>query len=114
LAFENSEVPGWTTERIVDAFAAHTVPIYWGDPTVKNSSTPPRLSTAAIFLPTKACIEYILKVDADDEALPPLLAAPPFHQPPQQGVGPRTYWTSLSASSIDHPIRWRVAAGSGL
>jgi hypothetical protein len=32
IAFENSRRPGYATEKLFDAFAADTVPIYWGDP----------------------------------------------------------------------------------
>ncbi|WP_269932729.1 glycosyltransferase family 10 domain-containing protein [Aminobacter sp. HY435] len=34
IAFENSSAPGYTTEKIVDAMQAGSVPIYWGDPRV--------------------------------------------------------------------------------
>lgn len=34
LAFENTSYPGYATEKIVDAFLAGTIPIYWGDPTI--------------------------------------------------------------------------------
>ncbi len=30
LAFENSNFPGYITEKIIDAFKAGTVPLYWG------------------------------------------------------------------------------------
>ncbi|MCX2716675.1 glycosyltransferase family 10 [Helicobacter sp. MIT 21-1697] len=31
IAFENSSTNGYTTEKLIQAFAAHTIPIYWGD-----------------------------------------------------------------------------------
>lgn len=34
ICFENSSHPGYTTEKIVEAFAAQTIPIYWGDPEI--------------------------------------------------------------------------------
>ena len=34
IAFENCVSPGYTTEKIVEAMAAQTIPIYWGDPMV--------------------------------------------------------------------------------
>lgn len=34
IAFENSSHSGYTTEKLIDAFAAQTVPIYWGNPDV--------------------------------------------------------------------------------
>lgn len=34
IAFENSSMSGYTTEKIVQASAARTIPIYWGDPNI--------------------------------------------------------------------------------
>ncbi len=34
IAFENTLTPGYTTEKIVGAFAAGAVPIYWGNPEI--------------------------------------------------------------------------------
>lgn len=34
LVCENSSTPGYTTEKIVQAFAANCIPIYWGDPEI--------------------------------------------------------------------------------
>lgn len=34
ITFENSSMSGYTTEKIVQAFAAQTIPIYWGDPNI--------------------------------------------------------------------------------
>ncbi|WP_241993666.1 glycosyltransferase family 10 [Helicobacter sp. MIT 05-5293] len=31
IAFENSSTNGYTTEKLIQAFAAQTIPIYWGD-----------------------------------------------------------------------------------
>ncbi|MEY4173593.1 MAG: hypothetical protein RI900_758 [Actinomycetota bacterium] len=34
IAFENEEHPGYTTEKMLDAWLAGSVPIYWGNPAV--------------------------------------------------------------------------------
>jgi len=34
LCFENTSHSGYTTEKIIEAFAAKTIPIYWGDPEI--------------------------------------------------------------------------------
>lgn len=34
IAFENGSHPGYVTEKILNAFYANTIPIYWGSPTV--------------------------------------------------------------------------------
>lgn len=36
ICFENSKHPGYVTEKLVQGFAAGTVPIYWGAPDVCN------------------------------------------------------------------------------
>jgi hypothetical protein len=79
MAFENSEVPGWTTERIIDAFAAGCVPVYWGDPTVGEQFNRQAFIHRRDFASDEACIEHILKVDADDELYLKYLSAPPLH-----------------------------------
>jgi alpha(1,3/1,4) fucosyltransferase len=34
LTYENSSYPGYCTEKLMDAFLAGSIPIYWGDPKV--------------------------------------------------------------------------------
>lgn len=36
IAFENTSFPGYTTEKIVDAMVANTIPIYWGNPKIER------------------------------------------------------------------------------
>jgi hypothetical protein len=36
IAFENSRRIGYTTEKLYDALAADTVPVYWGDPLLET------------------------------------------------------------------------------
>jgi hypothetical protein len=40
IAFENSIGSGYTTEKILDAFAAGTIPIYWGNPSISLDFNP--------------------------------------------------------------------------
>lgn len=40
LALENSYVPGYVTEKILEPFAAATVPIYWGSNVAKSDFNP--------------------------------------------------------------------------
>ncbi len=34
ITFENASYPGYCTEKLMEGFAAQTIPIYWGDPLV--------------------------------------------------------------------------------
>ena len=68
IAYENSRGPGYCTEKIVDAFAAGTVPIYWGDPLVKQEFNPDAFLCADDYPDTDALIAAIDAVDRDRDA----------------------------------------------
>ncbi len=40
IAFENSSYPGYTTEKLVQAMLANSLPIYWGNPCVARDFNP--------------------------------------------------------------------------
>jgi hypothetical protein len=52
LAFENTSIPGYTTEKLIESYAAGTVPIYWGDPTAQN------VFNKAAFLSIQSVADY--------------------------------------------------------
>jgi hypothetical protein len=87
LAFENREVPGYVTEKIVDAFMAGAVPVYWGDTSVKQQFNPAAFIDRRDFETDEACIEHILKVEADDTLYLRYLSATPF-----RGNQPNREW----------------------
>ena len=67
LAFENSKSNGYTTEKIVDAFASGGIPIYWGDPLITNVFNPKAFINANEFETEEALIEFIKKIDTDNQ-----------------------------------------------
>lgn len=67
LAFENSVVDGYTTEKITDAFYAGTVPIYWGNRQVHKDFNPDAFISINDFPSIDAAIDHIRQVDEDDE-----------------------------------------------
>lgn len=79
ICFENADVPGWTTEKFTDALASGTVPIFWGDSTVKKQFNLEAFIDRRDFASDEACIEHILQVDANDDLYLKYLSAPPFH-----------------------------------
>lgn len=76
IAFENSSHPGYTTEKLVDAFAAQTVPIYWGDTEVREVFN----SKAFIYLEDEnsvnEVIQKIQELDQDDGKYMKMLREP--------------------------------------
>ena len=78
IAFENSEHVGYTTEKLIDAWLADTVPIYWGNPALGAD------------LPVGAClslyeagsmdklVDQVLEVHHDPERYEAIRQANPF------------------------------------
>jgi hypothetical protein len=67
IAFENSSVPGYTTEKIMHAMAANTLPIYWGNPLVGRDFNPKSFVNLLDFKSLKECVDYIVFLDQHDE-----------------------------------------------
>ena len=52
ISFENSQAPGYVTEKLLHAKMAGAVPLYWGDPSIGSTSKDPSLvGTYTDFVP---------------------------------------------------------------
>jgi len=78
IAFENACYPGYTTEKISEALLARTVPIYWGNPLVSRDFNPDSFINCHDFECFDAVIEFVRKVDADDELYHKYISASAF------------------------------------
>ncbi len=67
IASENACYPGYTSEKIFTSMQAHTIPIYWGDPLVKQEFNEEAFINVNDFNSKSELIEYIEKIDKDDE-----------------------------------------------
>ena len=67
IAFENSAVLGYTTEKIMDAMTANTLPIYWGNPWVGRDFNERSFVNVNSFVSLEKAVEYIVGLDTDDE-----------------------------------------------
>lgn len=76
IASENSIVNGYITEKLVDAFNAHTVPIYAGPNDVINEFNPASFINLNDFASFEDLLIYIERVDTDDELYMNMLKAP--------------------------------------
>jgi len=79
VAYENSSHPGYCTEKLLHAFAAGCVPIYWGDPRSSGCAgdfNPAALICAHRFSTTEQLMEHIRKVDADRSLFESYLSQP--------------------------------------
>jgi len=78
LAFENTRRAGWCTEKIVDPLHVNTIPIYWGDPRVKEFFNPESFICRDDFSSDHELAEYVLYVDNTPELYAKYIQAPPF------------------------------------
>ena len=67
MAFESKCYPGYVTEKICDIFKSNTVPIYWGTNDVVKDFNPSSFINANDFTNFDELIEYIIKIDNDDD-----------------------------------------------
>lgn len=73
IACENSSHPGYTTEKIVEAFAARTIPIYWGDPEICRVFNPKAFINVMDYPSLDDVVKRVIELDQDDEAYKAML-----------------------------------------
>ena len=78
IAYENSSYPGYVTEKIADAFAADSLPVYWGNPVVDRDFNPASFINYHDLGSNDAVIERIIELDQDDEAYLEVLRQPRY------------------------------------
>jgi len=79
IAFENSSLPGYTTEKIYEAMVARCLPLYWGNPLIAEEFNPRSFLNRADFPNTEAFVEKVMALDRDDEQYLEYLRQPYFH-----------------------------------
>src|SRR5690606_3448282 len=78
IAFENTSSPGYTTEKIMHAFIAGTIPIYWGNPEVIKDFNPASFINCHEFNNFNEVVEWVKEVDQNDELYKRIIDAPAF------------------------------------
>ena len=78
IAFENEDYPGYVTEKICDIYKSNCIPIYWGTKEVTNDFNPNTFINANDFANFDELVEYIIKVDNDDELYASFFKEPMF------------------------------------
>lgn len=87
IAFENTSTSGYTTEKIIGAYAAGTVPIYWGNPQIaKEFNADSFINCNDYGLTEKGepeiidqIVRDIIFLDRDDESYQKMIKSPAFN-----------------------------------
>lgn len=78
MCFENSSWPGYTTEKLFEAFVGKTIPIYWGSPTAALDFNPKAFLNWHDYGDDDEFIKEIIRLDNDDEAYLKMYLEPMF------------------------------------
>lgn len=81
IAFENSSVLGYTTEKIMEPMTVNTLPIYWGNPLVDKDFNPESFVNVHNFPSMEDAVQYIVDLDNDDVKYLQMLHAPRILEP---------------------------------
>lgn len=81
IAFENATYPGYTTEKLVEAFAAGCIPIYYGDPCVTRDFNPHAFINCADFASFDEVVKRVVEIDDNPDLLRQYLRTPALNDP---------------------------------
>lgn len=76
IAFENSSHLGYVTEKLIQSFAAKTVPIYWGDKKIEEYFNKKAFIDINAFDSLSSAIDQIIYLDNNWEAYLDMIKAP--------------------------------------
>lgn len=76
IAFENSSVPGYTTEKLLDPMIMNSIPIYYGNPLVDRDFNIESLILVKNITDFDRAIEKIINLDKDNDAYLEMLRKP--------------------------------------
>lgn len=82
IAFENSLKSGYTTEKLLDALCAHTVPIYWGNPEVGRDFNTKRFINVHEYGSLEEVVNRVRELDNDPAQYLDMLSEPWFIDEP--------------------------------
>ena len=78
IAAESCSFPGFVTEKIVHAFYAHTIPIYFGDPLVTKTFNKDAFINSSDYPSERELLERVAEVDNNKDLYLHMLQAPKF------------------------------------
>jgi len=68
IAFENSSLSGYTTEKLVEPMLVNSLPIYWGNPDVHLDLNTEAFIYVNNYDSITGAIEEVIRLDNDDDA----------------------------------------------
>uniref|UniRef100_A0A6C0EM99 Fucosyltransferase C-terminal domain-containing protein n=1 Tax=viral metagenome TaxID=1070528 RepID=A0A6C0EM99_9ZZZZ len=79
IAFENHQITGYITEKLVMPMLSRAIPIYFGASDVGQYFNTKSFINVNDFPNFESCIQYVMKVDQDEDLYQSILAEPYLH-----------------------------------
>jgi len=76
ISSENAVFSGYTSEKCFTSLLAHTVPVYWGNPNIRDDVNPSAFINVGDFESLDAAMERIKEVDSDDSLWAGMVCSP--------------------------------------
>ena len=76
IAGENASHSGYTTEKLIEAFASCSIPVYWGDPEVDKVFNPNAFINANRYKNGADLLDEVIRLDSDDDLYLSMLNQP--------------------------------------
>lgn len=105
ITFENSSLPGYTTEKILHAFVSRTVPVYWGNRLIAKDFNPESFINCHDFRTFDEVVERIIEIDTNDELYLKMINAPIFPNNTPPDYLKEEYILSFFRSVFDQPYQ---------
>lgn len=84
IAFENYDAKGYTTEKLIQAFQAASIPIYWGNEQISKMFNPSAFVNCHDYKNFDEVIKRVEEIDKDDELYWRMMNEPLFVTPEQK------------------------------
>lgn len=104
ICCENSSHSGYTTEKLVEAFAAQTVPIYWGDPDVTKIFNPKAFINVTDYNSIEDLKSAIKVIDSDENIYTQMVQEPALNSPDLTLEGQYLVMCNFLKKIVDQPL----------
>lgn len=81
ICFENCSHPGYTTEKIMEAFVADTIPIYWGNPQIGLEFNTKAFVNVNDYASLEEAVSRIIEIDKNEELYNKIKSEPQLVNP---------------------------------
>lgn len=76
IAAENAQYDGYTSEKILTSFRAHSVPIYWGNPSIEEEFNPKAFINVNKYEKLEELLDYVIEIDRSPELFAEFVSQP--------------------------------------